>query len=66
MLNVINFLTKLLEKRGKKSLINILFPLHVELIKLIELVILISISSSRAFKLNRLARRVLERRIILT
>ena len=59
MLYIINLLTKLLEKRDKKSLINILFSSHVRLIKLIELIILISISLSRAFKLSYLARKAL-------
>ena len=59
VLNVINFLTKLLEKRGKESLINTLFPSHVGPVKLIELVVLIPVPSPRAFKLSRLARRAL-------
>ena len=59
MLNIINLLTKLLEKRDKKSLINILFSSHFELIKSIKFEISISISSSKAFKLNNLVRRAL-------
>ena len=62
---MINFLTKLLEKRDKKSLINTLFSSHFKSIKSIKFKISIPISSPEAFKLNSLARRALWGRLML-
>ena len=62
---MIGLLTKLLEKRGKKSLINISFSSHFRPAKLIKFVVLIPVPSPRALGLSSLSRRALWGRLML-